>query len=251
MKRTLTILLALLFTLALSDGARAQNSSSKPAHQPRTSTATSPSKRPDRDLLSRILNELDLNDQQRQQVKDVFEAHRQAVDTWVKEHGKELRELTAKLREALRSNQVEVVKSLRKEIGKLETSRKQMQNSLMQKLSEVLNKQQMEKVRQLLPRPIQGGDIFRQMQRLNPTQEQKKAIQDILKGLRDTARGDARREAMRAVHKKILDEVLTPEQKKQLQDMRRNTWPNDREHPLRRPGTSSAPASQPSTRFAP
>ena len=251
MKRTLTILFAAVFTLTVSNDAMAQSSSSRPARQPRTSTATSFSKRPSQDLLGRILNELDLNDQQRQQVKDVFQSHRQAVENWVKEHGKELRELTVKLREALRDRQVEVVKSLRKQMDELETSRKQMQDSLMQKLSEVLNKQQMEKIRQLLTRPIQGGDILRQMQRLNLTEEQKKAIQDILKGLRDTAKGDGRREALRAVHKKILDEVLTPEQKKQLQGMRPSSLPAVREHWLRRPVTSSAPASQPSTRLTP
>ncbi|MFB3893863.1 MAG: hypothetical protein ACE15C_17765 [Phycisphaerae bacterium] len=59
--------------------------------------------------------------------------------------------------------------------------------------------------------------------KLNLTDDQKKQIQEIVeKARRDaqSAKPDARRDIMRAAWKKIIDEVLTPDQRKQYEEWR-------------------------------
>jgi len=152
--------------------------------------------------LERVIDALELTEEQREQVKPILAEHRQAVEQWREQSAGKMRELMEEMRQARQDGDAEKVESVRQQMQQLGESRRELHTGLMSKLDPVLTDEQMAKLRELGQerrerRAIAGWG------RLDLTPEQREKIEKIL----DEA--DA----------KIM-EILTPEQREQLQERR-------------------------------
>jgi Spy/CpxP family protein refolding chaperone len=215
---------AVLLTIVAATGA--QVAASAPFRPP-------PGDRPvdrlkaDIERLQADLKGLNLNEQQQKQVDQIVETHRQALANWGKEHGDEMRAARARLEDAQKANDTEKMRTAGQEMAKLTASRQELHDNLMKQLSDVLTKEQMDKLRAMPPRRPDGprpdgpGIPFEQ---LKLDEKQKAQIEEIRKQAQADAQtapdGPARLKIWQDAMEKIRTTVLTDAQRKELKAMR-------------------------------
>lgn len=119
----------------------------------------------------------------------------------------------------------EILKAARTEAEKtdgLEAKAKIWRDAFDKIRTDVLTEEQRKTLAEVKPPGM--PELEKLLEKLNLTQDQKGKIQDIVQDARKKAaqaKGDELKAIWQAAHKKILDDVLTPEQRKQLQDFRK------------------------------
>ncbi|HUT57127.1 MAG TPA: hypothetical protein VNA25_04550, partial [Phycisphaerae bacterium] len=133
-----------------------------------------------------------------------------------------------KMREARTSDDKEQAQKAREQMTKLTADRAKLNENVTKQLSEVLTKEQMEKVNQFLaPRGRQGNQPWMQvmgaLRRLELTEEQQKKVEALRKEATEAARKaenpQARQKVMTDMVEKIKTDVLTAEQRKKLEEI--------------------------------
>jgi Spy/CpxP family protein refolding chaperone len=225
MKRLFGIMLAGVLVAGLSTTAMGQGRPGPGKRMgPAASRPAGDQKRmsPDR-LMERLTKELNLTEQQQTQVKQILQTQHQALQNWRKENGQKVEELHTQIREAMKANDMEKVKATRAELQKVMESRWALHENLIKQLGDVLKPDQMEKAREILRegRPGPGGP----MQDLNLTPEQKQQRMKIMDEARAKAQATedpkAKAEIWKAAMEKVYSDVLTPEQRKQVDQMKK------------------------------
>jgi Spy/CpxP family protein refolding chaperone len=199
-----------------------------------------------------LIGTLNLSDEQRQQVQQIMETHRQAIENWRSENGDKLEDLHKQMAEARKAGEKEKIEELREKVRALIESRKALNEQMMKQLGEVLTEEQMAKLREALnagkkqwlnahPRIAAAGALGK----LGLSDEQKQQVAEILRAAREKAAQtedrDAKREILQAAMEKIRTDVLTEEQRQKLDEMREKfqSEPGERiAHALRRLGLS-------------
>lgn len=173
------------------------------------------------------MKELDLTAEQKEQVKAILAEQRQAVKAWHEEHKEQVEKLHKQMRRALRDGNKEKIKYLRGKLKELGESRKALHESLMEKLSSVLNTEQMAKVRRFLrPRERHPWLMKRLgvLRRLKLTEDQHKQMRTILEAAREqteqTENDEDKVKIMKEAWGKVVNEVLTDKQREKLQKFR-------------------------------
>jgi len=102
-------------------------------------------------MAARLTKELDLTDEQKAQILPLFKAHHKTIANWWRENAPELKTLHQKAAEAQEAGKAEQAQAIRKKIHeRMEESRKQSKDDLLQKLSDVLSPEQLAKAKDLL-----------------------------------------------------------------------------------------------------
>jgi len=177
-------------------------------------------------LLERLTRLVSPSEEQLAQIKQVLDTHAQAIRNWQKEHGEEARALHEKMAEARKAGDKDEVEELAKQAQALRRSRAELTESLHKQVREVLTDEQKERARKagLFGRPAAPRarpiELLRLLGRLDLTDEQKAQVKTIMDAARAEAAKAEGREAkvaaLRAGHKKIVETVLTAEQRKKL-----------------------------------
>ncbi len=166
----------------------------------------------------RLQEELGLTENQAKQFRQIMETQRQAMQNWQKENGEAMKGLQKQMKEAMQAGEKDKAQSIREKMKEQFAGRREIQEGLAKRLGDVLTADQMAKFKKLSGQR-QGGKggkdgrdggfrhpIFRtlmMLRRAELTEEQQEKVKKTLD---------------QAV-KKILHEVLTPEQRKKLKDM--------------------------------
>jgi Spy/CpxP family protein refolding chaperone len=140
--------------------------------------------------------------------------------------GEALKEALGKLdlSEEQKTKVNEILEAAKAEADKIQDPRERFRalEGVVDKVKAVLTPEQKTKLDELL-RAGRGPGMGGPMAALNLTEDQKKQADEIMKAAREKAEKaepDARREVYRAAMQEIADKVLTPEQKKQWEEMR-------------------------------
>jgi len=183
-----------------------------------------------RQRMGRLLEALDLSEEQAAQVRQILETHAQATSNWRQEHGEALKAAQQELRKAMRDRDPEAIQAARKKLRDLHASRKGSTQELLKQLDEVLNDEQMKTVKRFLraaggPRPLLRG-----LAGLELSDRQKAQIKEIMdaahKQAAEAEGRKAKKEIMEAARKKV-SEVLTDEQREKLAARRKAGRPGD------------------------
>ncbi len=181
---------------------------------------------------------VNLSDEQRQQVAEIFRGHAQAIHTYGHEHAAEIRQNLSELRQAKRNGDEEAIQAAQAKLEEHKQFRETQKQSLLEQLDGVLDDQQMAQTTELLQQHWQQRQQRRQnrnqrraqlAEALELTDEQRSESEAIMSAAREQAqavedregRFQIMREAMQTVH----SEVLTDEQRTQLQQLRRERSP--------------------------
>jgi Spy/CpxP family protein refolding chaperone len=173
-------------------------------------------------FIQRLLQGLQLNQDQRSQVREILETQRQALENWRKENTPTLHDLRGKLKNLRGSGDREKAQGLREELQKLMESRKALHDSLMQRLSGVLNAEQMSRVKAAVAQRVrQAWDrALANLRRLELTDAQKQKISQIVEEAKakadQTEDPRERGQILRDTIEKIRSEVLTDAQRSRL-----------------------------------
>ncbi|HOF17486.1 MAG TPA: Spy/CpxP family protein refolding chaperone [Phycisphaerae bacterium] len=206
---------------------------------PRERRGAGPASRPGRQdahpgaRLQNLVKELGLSDAQTPQVQQILETHRQAVENWRKEHGETARALGEQIEAAHKAGDREKAKTLREQLSKEMTSRKELHENLMKQLSGVLNEDQMKKVRERFHERLQerrqGEDrprrpVLDALMAAGLSDEQKvqarKIMDDAHAKAKEAQNPEDKARIIREAVEKVRTEVLTEEQRKKLVDAR-------------------------------
>jgi len=180
-------------------------------------------------MIENLAKELKLTDEQRAKVDQIFETHRQAVANWNKENGAKIKELSQQLRDAKKEDGKEKAEAARAEMKKIWETRKALPENLMKQLKEVLTEEQAAKAKEIIAggarRAVAGMRALGALGRLDLTQEQKDAVKKITdeaKAAAEKAEGQEAKDKIRKdAWEKVKSTVLTEEQRKKLQEMKK------------------------------
>lgn len=175
--------------------------------------------------LQKVLRDLNLTEAQQKQADQILDTHRQAAVNWMKEHGDDLKAAKAKLEAAQKTNDPAKLRGAREAMAKASANRLDQREALLKQLSEVLTKEQMDKVRAALPaRPEARADRpLAMLERLGLDDKQKERVRAILAAAGEAASkpdGEPRRKALKEALEKIRTTVLTDDQRKKLDAMK-------------------------------
>jgi len=173
--------------------------------------------------LKGLIDSLKLTDDQKTRVTQILETQKQDLQNFHKENGPKIQELEQAIRKATEAKDSDTVKAKREELAKIREARKAMHQKLMKQLGDVLNAEQMNKVRDYFAklREQPGARASAMMSQLNLTEDQRKKAKEIM----DVARAEARQSAdpvqkekiIKEAFEKIRTDVLTDEQRKQME----------------------------------
>ncbi len=173
-----------------------------------------------------LADKLDLSEDQRSRVRQIIKSHHKEISNWREQNTAELKNLQNRMKQARQNKDAEAVKEIRNHIGDILSERKKLTEDLHDKLSKVLDEQQMSKVRRLMHSRRSAGKAIAAMKRLDLNEQQKSQAKEILKDARAKAKdADSPQEKakiMRSAHDKIKKNVLTEKQSSQLLRMRRH-----------------------------
>ena len=180
-------------------------------------------------MLDKIAKELNLTDEQRKQVTDVFKSHREAMEKWHKDNGPKLKDLHEQIRKAEKDGDKDKAQSLRAEARKVMETRKALWGDLKKQLGEVLSDEQEAKALDIMGRKLEeAGKAMQRMadwKRLELSDEQKEATKKIMSDAKAEAEKAEGREAKakiyREAHEKVHKTVLTEDQRKKLGEARK------------------------------
>ena len=183
-----------------------------------------------------LIEELELTEKQGAPVQQIIETHQQEMTAWLRQNGPVMRELTGQLRggRGRRSEQAsDVPKKLsdaeRKEttdkLRALHEQRAAKVDNVLKQLKDHLTEEQMATARRVLLRDRRGGGMrlsAAMLSQLALTAEQQKKVDVVLAAARKAGKDDgpARRQAYAQAMRKIVQDVLTPEQRQKLEALR-------------------------------
>ncbi len=185
--------------------------------------------RGDGERMMEALKKLDLTDEQKAQVKQVLDTHKQAVENWRKENEEKGKALREKARDAKTR---EDRQAIREEFVKLMQSRRELHEKLVEQLKDILTEEQAQKLRGMFgprggdgPRGHRPMDLFLgALRRLELTEEQKTKVRGIMEAAKEAAdKAESRQEkgkAIKAALDTIREDVLTDAQRQKLTEMR-------------------------------
>lgn len=183
----------------------------------------------DGERMMEALKKLDLTDEQKTQVKQVLETHKQAVENWRKENEEKGKALREKARDAKTRQDRQAI---REEFVKLMQSRRELHEKLIEQLKAILTKEQAEKLQGMFgprggdgPRGHGPMDLFLgALRRLELTEEQKTKVRGIMEAAKEAAgKAETRQDkakAIKAALDTIREDVLTDAQRQKLTEMR-------------------------------
>jgi len=163
-----------------------------------------------------IINDMNLPPEKRAQVQQIFETFRQSLMNWRRQHQAE-------------------IEALREQIRKLEEGPKELRQDLLKQLSDVLTKEQAQKLTEALDQARPGGGRFGEamagrlreaLNRLELTDEQKTQIKTAFDKAREdfgNAKTPQDREQVQKTLREQIEKILTPQQRQKLAEMRERT----------------------------
>lgn len=173
--------------------------------------------------LKNLIDGLGLTEEQKTRVTQILETHGQDVQNFRKENGPKMQELEQAIRKAMEAKDADTVKAKRAEQAKIVEARKALHEKLLKQLADVLNAEQMNKVRDHFAkmREMPGVRARAAMSQLNMTDDQKKKAKEIM----DAAQAEAKNatdpaqkeKIMKDAFEKIRKDVLTDEQRQKLE----------------------------------
>ncbi len=108
--------------------------------------------------LDRLLTELNLTEDQRKQVGQIVDTHRQATENRRKENQATLRDLNKQLDDATESGDKDKIKAAGQAVEKIDPSRKAEQENVIKQLKDVLTPDQSEKAKKFMEERERLGD---------------------------------------------------------------------------------------------
>ena len=166
---------------------------------------------------------IDATPEQQEQLKQIWETHSQAMKNWRKENKGKLSDTRKALKEAKKSDDKEAIEAAKLKLKEINKSRKELHENLKEQLSEVLTKEQMQKMKKMRNRRDRDGHHKGPGMRkgpfgeLNLTDEQKAEIKKLHEEAREKMESaktrEEKREIMENLRKKINNDVLTDEQR--------------------------------------
>lgn len=179
----------------------------------------------------RILKELNLTGEKEKQVKQILDTYRQDNENWQKQNGEEVRKLFGEIRAAREAKKDDEAKAAQEKLDKLMAGRNEKREALTKQLGEVLDKEQMEKVKSILASRRgpggPGGPGMRpaaMLERVGLTAEQKEKVKAIMDAADEASKGKTPEESA-DLHKKAFEqiskEVLNDEQRAKLEEARK------------------------------
>ena len=224
MQRLVAIMMMAAAMAAVPALAQEKGAAAAPARKwAQTRPAGGPHEGQHGEKLKGLLDSLKLTDDQKTRVTQILETQKQDLQNFRKENGPKIQELEQAIRKATEAKDSDTVKAKREELAKIREARKAMHQKLMKQLGDVLNADQMNKVRDSFAklREQPGARAMAMLSQLNLTEDQKKKAKDIM----DDARAKAQQPSDPAQKEKIIKEafdkvrtdVLTDEQRKQME----------------------------------
>lgn len=182
------------------------------------------------DHVRKMAEELGLSDEQKEQLKQVFQTHFQAVKNFREEHAEKAKGLRDQMKAARESGDKEKIKQVGEQMRELGKARMELAKNLDSQVADVLNAEQYAKyqrhAKKMRRRMHAAGDLRRAFgsEALGLTDEQKAKVREIFKA----NKGD-----MKAAVEKVKAEVLTEEQAAKFEEMAKR---HARHHRRRRAG---------------
>jgi len=207
---------AALVCMIASQAAANAESKGQPPKGPRdvtTRQAKAKTKGQDRKL-GALLKSLDTSEQTQQQVRDALTEYRKQSVAWRKEHQDQQRELSKQLARARQAKNAQAVEQIKGKMRRLNESRAELKESTLESLSELLDEDEMTKVRRHLgvDRIRRQSDpttrVMARLRGLELTGQQRKKARAILQ--------DAYLEAVSKALGKVKSDVLTDVQAERL-----------------------------------
>ena len=176
--------------------------------------------------MDELIEKLDLAPSVETQVRQIFQTHHQAVANWRREHGEDFRELAEQYRKAADAGDDKKAEAIRKKMHKLKEGRRKLRDELTKQLADVLNDEQMAKVKECFARHRRRSAAgLAVLQQLDLTDKQKAQVREILDDAGKKAEklddAEEKKKVRRAAFEKIRTKVLTDEQRKCLKTMKR------------------------------
>ncbi|MFP4107424.1 MAG: Spy/CpxP family protein refolding chaperone, partial [Phycisphaerae bacterium] len=238
MKRTLTALLAGALTLAIfaaptfaqdADNGNGQGQRIRKHRRDGKGPRARRGNRTPAQHMQKLLNGLDLTEEQQKQVKQIVETHTQAVENFHKENREKHRACMAEMKKAAQAKDREAMQTARGKMKGLMGKRMELHENLMKQLGDVLTEEQMEKVKSTVQQHRRGGRrgmmAMGALRRLDLTDDQKTEVKKIMaaagEAVQKAEKPEEKREARQAAWEKIKTDVLTDEQRKKLEEMRK------------------------------
>jgi hypothetical protein len=188
--------------------------------------------------LVKLLRSFNLAPEEEARVRQILETHHQAVQNWRSENKSKFKEIREQVRSAREAKDREAMKAAREEMKGLMDSRKALHEDLLEQLDDVLDEEQMARVKQLSARPPMGPAMRACMRmagaarRLGLSDEQKESVRGILRAAKaDAVKTDspeAKEQIWEAAFEKIRNEILTEQQRARLQEMKQRRERGDR-----------------------
>jgi Spy/CpxP family protein refolding chaperone len=176
--------------------------------------------------MANTLDEMQLTDSKRAQVRRILDEYRQVVANWNREHAEQRKALMQQLREARRDGDAEAAEAARKQLEELAAEFKQLWQNAKTQLADLLTPEQLSRLEEALKRHRNRARLFfGALGRLDLTDAQRQQAREIFEAARaaaektDDPRG--KRRILAAAWRKVREEVLTAEQREQLDKMRR------------------------------
>ena len=227
----LTILTALTILPALAQDepatrpARGQRGEGRLTSRP-FDVASRPGPRPPRVELTALIDSLDLTAEQRAKVEQILASQRQEAAKFVRENHEKTRAVEAAIRQAREKQDAAALKASHDELVKLIEARGRPQEQLMSQLADVLTAEQMQRVRDAFDRMSQqpATRALAGLAGLDLDDDQKQQARAILDEANEQARATAdpaeKDRIFKAAMEKILADVLTADQREQVQGNR-------------------------------
>lgn len=177
-----------------------------------------------------VIAALDLPDAQQQQLREIFAAYRADVAAWMADHEAEATELRAVLKKFHGPQEDSTgadIQMAMVRLGQLQAERNAKDAALLERLGEVLTPEQLVTAESVLyPVPPAWAKTtvnrFHLLTEMGLTEEQLaevKAIMDEATEAMESADPTTSGEIMQVAWKRIIDDVLTPENHEQMRDM--------------------------------
>jgi Spy/CpxP family protein refolding chaperone len=230
MRRTLLIALTILTTAAMTSAQLGGRRAQRQGGQEPTDSAPhgregfaphhgGPHDGPGPGEFLQALRELGLTDQQREQIAETLQAHREQVRQFGQEHAQAVAEAHRALRQARRDEDPEAVEQARAELESLMDQRRQLHEQLRESLAEILSEEQLARLEALVGPASRVQRFMEAVRGLDLTDEQREQIDQIAERVRNALEGaESRPDKARLLgrgHHAIM-EILTPQQRREL-----------------------------------
>lgn len=175
-------------------------------------------------MLERAIEQLGLDEETLAKVREIVKEHVDAARATSAESRDEMREMFQQMIQARQDGDTEKVQELRQKFQEMRQAGQTQREELETKLAEILTDEQLAKFRELVSRrprrPINYQQLMTELKKLELTDEQKAKISDIVAKARKESGEleNARGRVMQQAAQKILDEVLTDEQRQKIEE---------------------------------